>query len=351
MTDWKSAVLHVDDTMEMAIRVLNSASLRIVMVADGNNRLLGTITDGDIRRALINKKTMDAAVSEIMFTNPTVGSVDDDRDSILTLMQSRDLLQIPVLDSDGKIVGLETLQQLLDTKKHDNAVFLMAGGFGKRLHPLTTDVPKPLLKVGNKPILETIINQFIDFGFHNFVISTHYKAEMIKDYFGEGSQWGVSINYVYENEPLGTAGALGLLPNDFTDLPMVVMNGDLLTKVNYDRLLAFHEEHGGIATMGVREYDFQVPYGIVRSAEHLVEGIEEKPVHRFFVNAGVYVLSPLLLREIESDKYLDMPHFLESQIRGNHQVNMFPIHEYWLDIGHREEFERAQNDMEDVFGD
>lgn len=351
MTEWKSAILRSNDTMEMAIRVLEQASLRIVMVADENMRLLGTITDGDIRRALIKHRPMDISVNEIMFANPSVGLVDDDRESLLALMQSRDLLQIPVLDADGKIVGLETLQHLLETKRHDNVVFLMAGGFGKRLHPLTNDVPKPLLKVGGKPILETILCQFIDFGFHNFVISTHYKAEMIRDYFGKGSQWGVNISYIYEDKPLGTAGALGLLPKDNNELPIIMMNGDLLTKVNYERMLGFHEEHKGIATMGVREYDFQVPYGIVTSRENHVESIVEKPVHKFFVNAGVYILSRSLLEKIEADKYLDMPDLLESQIQKNEAVNMFPIHEYWLDIGRLEEFERAQNDMSGLFSD
>ena len=183
------------------------------------------------------------------------------------------------------------------------------------------------------------------------MISTHYKAEMIRDYFGKGSQWGVNISYIYEDKPLGTAGALGLLPKDNNELPIIMMNGDLLTKVNYERMLGFHEEHKGIATMGVREYDFQVPYGIVTSRENHVESIVEKPVHKFFVNAGVYILSRSLLEKIEADKYLDMPDLLESQIQKNEAVNMFPIHEYWLDIGRLEEFERAQNDMSGLFSD
>jgi len=351
MVNWKSAILNKNDTMEMAINVLDSASLRIVMVADQDEKLIGTITDGDIRRALIKQLPIDTPVTEIMFTNPSVSSIDDDKEIIMSLMKSRDILQIPVVDMDGKIIGLEILQHLLETRKHNNVVFLMAGGFGKRLQPLTNETPKPLLKVGNKPILETILCQFIDYGFHKFVISTHYKADMIQSYFGKGSQWGVEISYVYEDKPLGTAGALGLLPKDFTELPIIMMNGDLLTKVNYERMLAFHNEHNGIATMGVREYDFQVPYGIVKADEHLVKNIEEKPVQKFFVNAGVYVLSPKLIEKITPEQYTDMPQLLENQIHHGLEVNMFPIHEYWLDIGRQDEFERAQEDMKGIFGD
>lgn len=334
--------------MDKAIQVLDHVSLRIVMVSDENDRLLGTITDGDIRRALILHHGMDTCLIDIMFKNPSVAFIEDGREAILAMMKSKDILQVPILDLDRRIVGLETIQNLIEVDKQDNLVFLMAGGFGTRLKPLTDDTPKPLLNVGNKPILETILNQFIEAGFHNFFISTHYKADMVAEYFGDGSQWGVNIQYVHEDSPLGTAGSLGLLPLGLPDLPIMVMNGDLLTNIDFENLLNFHNEKGGVATMCVREYDFQVPYGVVKSVEQKITSIVEKPTHKFFVNAGIYVIEPSLLGSVDGKSYFDMPSLLEMQIKQGLQVNMFPLHEYWLDIGQIGQFEQAQLDFKSL---
>lgn len=344
MHNWRSVVLSPDDVMEKAIQALDREALKIVMVADEQGRLLGTITDGDIRRALMRHMGMDAKLQEVMRKDPTIAHVQDGREAILVMMKTKDLLQVPIVDDAGCVVGLETLQHLIRKDKLDNPVFLMAGGFGKRLRPLTNDVPKPLLKIGSKPILETILNQFIESGFHNFYISTHYKADMVQEHFGDGSQWGVSIRYVHEAEPLGTAGALGLLPDGLPDLPIMMMNGDLLTDVNYERLLDFHNTQDGIATVCVREYDFQVPYGVIKVEDQVIKSIVEKPVHKFFVNAGIYVLSQELVKSVVGSNYLDMPHLLDESIQSGKQVNSFPIHEHWLDIGRMEEFERANLD-------
>ncbi len=331
--------------MERAIQVLDREALRIVMVVDENGGLVGTITDGDVRRALIRHKGMDTRLDEIMNKEPTIALQKDGREAILAMMKSKDLLQVPIVDDAGCVVGLETLQHLIKNSKLDNPVFLMAGGFGKRLRPLTNETPKPLLKVGSRPILETIMSQFIASGFYNFFISTHYKADMVREHFGDGSKWGVNIRYVHEEKPLGTAGALGLLPDDLPELPIMVMNGDLLTDVNFERLLEFHNAQGGLATMCVREYDFQVPYGVIEAEGHLIKSVIEKPVHKFFVNAGIYVLSQELAKSATGNDYLDMPHLLEASIRSGAQINSFPIHEYWLDIGQMEEFERANRDV------
>ena len=345
MHDWKKILLSPDDTLARAVEVINNEALRIALVVDGSNKLLGTITDGDIRRALIRHIGMDASVKEVMRNEPTTASIGDNRNDILALMKTKNLLQVPILDADRCVVGLETLQDIIEGKKYDNPVFLMAGGFGKRLRPLTMVTPKPLLKVGSKPILQNILEQFIESGFHNFYISTHYKADMVRDHFGNGDAWDVNINYIYENEPLGTAGALGLLPKDMPDLPILMMNGDLLTKVNIEHLLHFHQEQDGIATMCVREYDFQVPYGVIKSDGYQIKSIVEKPVHNFFVNAGIYVLEPSLVKSVNGAGYLDMPCLLEQKIECGEQINMFPIHEYWLDIGQMEEFERANKEL------
>lgn len=352
MTNWEKAVMKPNDTIGDAIQRLNSDSLKIILVSDSQRRLFGTITDGDIRRALIKQSDygMNSCLADIMCKNPITVVENCSRVSLLSLMKAKDIMQVPVLDMEGCLVGLHTLQDLLGYKESfDNPVFIMAGGFGKRLRPLTNNIPKPLLKVNGKPILEIILEKFVRAGFYSFYISIHYKAEMIKSYFGDGSLWGVKIHYVYENQPLGTAGALGFLPKKSIKYPLILMNADLLTNVDFEKMLDFHAEQGGVATMSVREYDFQVPYGVVRARGSRVSSIEEKPVHKFFVNAGIYVLNPELVFKVRKNSYLDMPTLLEQQVNHGGQVNMFPVHEYWLDIGHIEHFEKAQVDRQVFF--
>ena len=348
MDDWRKVLLTPKDSLERTIKVLHEGGCRIALVADKFGMLLGTVTDGDIRRALINQLTMESSVSLIMNGNPI--TVDDKvkNKDILSLMSDKSLLHMPIIDKDGILCGLETLQHLIESPIYDNPIFLMAGGFGTRLHPLTKSTPKPLLKVGNKPILEMIIEQFINYGFHNFYISTHFKSEQIRDYFKDGKLHNVSVKYVHEDVPLGTAGSLGLLPDNLPSLPIIVMNGDLLTKVDFKNLLNFHCEHNSEATMCVREYDFQVPYGVVEIDNYNIKEIKEKPVHKFFVNAGIYVLNRSLINKVDGKSCLDMTDFLEKEL-NNGGVNAFPIHEYWLDIGQMEEYEKANREFSAVF--
>ena len=346
MKEWNELLLKPSDTLETAIQRLHAGGKRISLVVDENRKLLGTVTDGDIRRSLIKHVTMDCSVTEVMNNTPSTALASESSDLIMSKMKRRDLLSIPLVDNYGILVGLETLQHLLEKRRYDNPVFIMAGGFGTRLHPLTEKKPKPLLNIGNRPILETIIKQFIEAGFHNFYISTHYKAEMIRDHFGDGSSMDVNIEYLHEEKPLGTAGSLGLLPGSMSDLPIIMMNGDLLTKVNFEHLLDFHQEQTSLATMCVREYDFQVPYGVVEIKEQHVTTIVEKPVQKFFVNAGIYVLDQKLINKIDGKSYLDMPNLLEAQIENGQKVSVFPIHEYWLDIGRMEEYESAHQAFE-----
>lgn len=349
MFQFKKIILRPSDTLSAAIDVLDKEAQRLVMVADGCGKLLGTVTDGDIRRALLRQLDMNSSLQEVMSSNPITANSSDSRNSIRMMMKRNDILHIPILSSDGVIVGLETLQSLTDVRQIDNPVVLMAGGFGKRLQPLTNETPKPLLHVGGKPILETILSRFVDYGFSNFFISTHYKADMLQDYFGDGSQWNVTIQYLHESQPMGTAGALGLLPSGLPDRPLIVMNGDLLTKVDFVGLLEFHEERGGDATICVREYDFQLPYGVVTTSGDVVTSIVEKPVHKFFVNAGIYVLNPSVVSSVTGDEYFDMPKLLEKEMARGKRVNTFPVHEYWLDIGRIEQYEQAQDDCGSFF--
>ena len=349
MNNWSEITLKTSDSLESAIEVLHAGGLQIALVVDNKGKLLGTITDGDIRRALINHRGMDCLVEEVMNSNPTTALSSDSPDVIMSKMQDRDLLHIPIIDEKGFLVGLETLQHLTYDKKYDNPVFLMAGGFGTRLHPLTEDTPKPLLNVGNRPILETILSRFIKAGFHNFFISTHYKAEKVQAHFGDGSAWGVKIEYVNEEKPLGTAGSIGLLPKNLPKLPILMMNGDVLTKVNFEHLLAFHQEQKGIATMCIREYDVQIPFGVVNIEKQQAKSIVEKPIEKYFVNAGIYVLEPELVNKVNPNTPIDMPNLLEKQIKEGKSVSIFPIHEYWLDIGHMKEYESAHDSFSNGF--
>ncbi len=349
MIRWQKARIVPDRSIRETIQTIDEGAIRIALVVDSENHLLGTVTDGDIRRGILRGVALEEPVTRVMNPQPTTARADESRDVILERMKQTRLHQIPVVDGQGCLVTVEILDELLQTRQRDNWVMLMAGGLGSRLRPLTDECPKPLLKVGSKPLLEIILENFLEYGFRKFYISVNYKAEMVKEHFGDGSRWGIEIRYIHEDQRLGTAGALSLLP-ERPALPLIVMNGDLLTKVNFQHLLDFHAEHRARATMCVREYDFQVPYGVVRIDHHRVLGIDEKPVQRFFVNAGIYVLEPEVLDLIPSATYFDMPELFTRLIGQNHETAVFPIREYWLDIGHMEDFARANGDFPEVFG-
>lgn len=342
--NWKKILVSPDINIQEVLQVLNKEAMQLVLIVDKEGRLLGTVTDGDVRRALINNIPLSAPVHEIMFTTPTTATESASKKSLLTLMQNKDIKSIPIL-TDGKVVGVETLYHILMKTRHENPIFIMAGGFGTRLRPLTDNCPKPMLHIGDKPILETVILSFINSGFVNFYISTHFMPEQIQAYFGDGSKWGINIHYVYEDCPLGTGGALGLLPQDIPDLPIIMMNGDVLTKVNFERLLEFHNENSAHATMCVREYDYQIPYGVINGDGNKIISMEEKPTQRFFINAGIYVVSQELARTVPVNHIIDMPTLLGQSIAKEKDVLMFPIHEYWLDIGRMDDFNRAQADI------
>ena len=348
MNRWKDILIAPDVTILKAIELIDASTLQIAMVVDDSYKLLGTVTDGDVRRAILKGISLNLPVSEIMFQEPTVASSHESRDAIIARMKSKHLLQIPLVDQNGCVIGLDVGDELIETPYRDNIVVLMAGGLGTRLGELTRNCPKPLLRVGNKPVLETILENCREYGFSKFYISVNYKANMVKDYFGDGSRWGININYLEENKRLGTAGALGLLPETPT-LPVVVMNADVLTKINFKHLMDFHGEHKSVATMCVREYEFQVPFGVVQVDNHRLTNIQEKPIHRFFVNAGIYVLDPQAIALIPRNEYLDMPLLFDKLLKQQRETAAFPIHEYWLDIGRTDDFERANGEYNKVF--
>jgi dTDP-glucose pyrophosphorylase len=326
-----------------SIEKIDSGSVQIALVVDEERHLLGTVTDGDVRRGILKAVPLSQPVSEIMNATPIVADNSIGRSAILQLMRQWEIAQIPVLDPEGRIFGLETIAELTSVTQPDTWVVLMVGGLGQRLRPLTDDTPKPMLSVGGKPLLETIIESFARQGFYKIFLSLNYKADIFQAHFGDGSRWGVSIDYLNEDRRLGTAGALALLPERPKD-PLVVMNGDVLTSVDFRHLLDFHDQHAADATMCVREYSFQVPYGVAEIENHRLRGISEKPKHQFFVNAGIYVLAPAALDLIPADETCDMPSLFETLIAGGGAASVFPIREYWLDVGRFDDLEQAQGD-------
>lgn len=350
MIDYQSTLLPETATIHDAAIKIEENQAKIVLVVDDNRKLVGTITDGDVRRGLINGLTFQDNIQNIIFRSPTtvLATQAKDKSYLLKLMQKYDVRQIPIIDNEGRIAGLETDHSIKEVEKKENWVVLMAGGEGKRLRPLTEKTPKPMLSMGSKPMLEVIIEHFTKHGFYKFYISVKYKAEIIKSYFKDGSEFNVQIKYLEEEESLDTAGALGLLPTDLAK-PFIIMNGDILTKTNFDHLLSFHLNHNASATMCVREYDFQIPYGVVKTNDMRFDSIQEKPNLSFYVNAGIYVLSPEVLKYIKPQNPLKMTDlFINLKETGN-SCYTYLIHEYWSDIGKLEDYKQAQNTYENVF--
>ena len=344
---WKRALVGPEISIKEVLKIITSESSRIAVVVDGSGKLIGTVTDGDIRRALLTNKTLDSLVKEVMNDNPLYASLGETRKEMTEVMLKNDIFCLPIVDG-GKVVNLETLKHLLEPKNFNNAVFLMAGGFGKRLQPLTNKTLKPLLKVGEKPILEIILERLVTEGFKRFYISTHYMPEQIMDYFGDGEKWNVRITYIHEEEPLGTGGALGLLPKEEINEPLLLMNGDLLTNLDFKSLIEFHEKAKAYATLCVHEYEHTIPFGVITSEGTKVLSIDEKPSSKHFVNAGIYVLSEEIIKKSLSNCHIDMPNLLKNEISSGNEVNMFPIHEYWLDIGRIGDYEKANKDILDL---
>lgn len=342
--NWKNILISLDNTIREALEVINNEMLRIALVTDSEQHLVGVVTDGDIRRGLLEGCTLQDQVKRIINYEFVSAPVESTKEQLLDLMYKKDVTSIPLL-KNGTVVGLETLHHALEKPKLDNPVFILAGGFGRRLHPLTDSCPKPMLHVGDKPILETVLQSFIKAGFVNFYFATHFMPEKIQEHFGDGRKWNIKIEYIYEDTPLGTGGALGLIPDSVPDLPLIVMNGDILTKVNFERLLSFHNENQAHATMCVREYDYQIPFGVVNGENGEIVDMVEKPTYQHFVNAGIYVINPEIVRSVQRNQRIDMPTLLEQQISSNKRVLMFPIHEYWLDIGRMDDFKKAQADF------
>lgn len=337
----KRLQLISSDSLTKAISVIENGHVQFAFVVNGKQRLIGTVTDGDIRRALLSGASLDTPIGSVMFKGFRSLHSNATEDEAISLMRREAIHQVPVLDEQGRVVRLFLLEDLIKPKVRSNAVVIMAGGEGKRLRPHTLDCPKPMLLINGKPMLQIILEQCVDAGFHDFYLSVNYLKDQIQDYFVNGERWGVRIEYLEESQPLGTAGALSLLPKKLSE-PMLVINGDVLTRINFRQLLRFHDEHQASATLCIREHKTQMPYGVVHVNDSDVQAVEEKPILNHYVSAGIYILDPSLLDLVPHNLCFDMPQLLEKAIKQQFKVTAFPVHEYWLDVGHHDSFESAK---------
>jgi len=350
VTNIDSIKLTPSSTIKEALQIIDCGAVKFAIVVDADDKLIGTITDGDIRRGILDGRTLDDTIGTIYFSNPTVVTLGHTREEVINLCTSKKIYQVPVVDDKGRVLHIKFLDEILKPETRTNKVVLMVGGLGTRLRPLTETTPKPMLHVGGKPILQTIVEKFVSYGFVNIVMCVGYKSGIIQDFFRDGSRFGAKIEYVLEDKRMGTAGALSLLSGEQKPQEaFFVMNGDLLTNVNFEHLLEFHQSSHAMATMCVREYDFQIPYGVVNVKDSKILSIDEKPTHKFFVNAGIYMLDPKVIELIPQNEFYDMPTLFEKLIGLQKETVSFPLREYWLDIGRIEEYEKANLEYHEVF--
>lgn len=350
MKDCKELLISRDTSISEAIKVIDHSIEQIALVVDEANRLLGTITDGDIRRGALRGIGPNGLAFQIMNANPITFTMGQTTGDFRNVIDKKPIHHVPITDNNGVVLGIELIDDIIQTNRPENWVILMAGGKGSRLKPLTDDCPKPLLKIGNKPLMETIIDNFRGYGFQKYFIAVNYMADMVESYFGNGDKWDIDISYLKEKKKMGTAGALSLLPH-LPELPIIIMNSDLLTKVNFRQLLQFHNEHGAVATMCVREYSFQVPFGVAKIDNYELIDVDEKPVQSFYVNAGIYVLNPETLDNIKTNDFMDMTNLFKGLRAKGKEISVFPLREYWLDIGRPDDFNKANKEFSKIFND
>jgi len=350
VADLSDLSIAPDSSIRQAMACIGRNEKGIVLITDEERRLLGTITDGDVRRAMLAGQSLDAPIGELLtckvnspYPEPVTAPIGTERSALLGLMREHVVRHVPLLDNDGRVVGLVTLDELLPDQVLPLQAVIMAGGFGTRLRPLTEDLPKPMLPVGDRPLMELIIEQLHHAGIRRVNITTHYMSEKIVEHFGDGCDFGVELDYVTEEQPLGTAGALGLMK--VPDEPLLVINGDILTRMDFRAMLDYHREQDADLTVGVRKYDLQVPYGVIECEGPRVRQVREKPLLRFFVNAGIYLLEPSVHHYIPTGCHFDMTDLIQRLLEEKRPVVSFPIVEYWLDIGRSVDYEQAQEDL------
>ena len=341
----KKYLVHKELTLRKSLKKLNIINGEILFVIDDFKAVIGTVTDGDIRRGLLRNISLNVPITEVMQKNFIYLNEDTSKDEAIKVLRHKNLRQIPVLDINKKLINLFTEENIDKTVYKDNLVLIMAGGRGERLQPATNNCPKPMLKIGKKPILEIIIEQFIKDGFRNFCISVNYLKDIIINYFGDGSKWGVSIHYLKEEKPLGTAGSIALFQKEPND-SFICVNGDVLTKVDYNKLLTFHKNNKSEITICLREHLTNIPYGVVKVKKNgnKVVNITEKPTYTYLINAGVYVIEPSVIKMIPQNEFFDMDNLIKKMIFNKQKVLSFVLNDYWLDIGHVEALEMARKE-------
>jgi dTDP-glucose pyrophosphorylase len=341
-----------DASIQEAIAKIDKNAKGIVLVINDQSRLIGTITDGDIRRAILAGNDLSSPVSLFLkgreqsrYPGPITAPANTPESGLLHLMNARGVSQIPLIDDDGNVADIAFLNEIVKEYDQPLSALVMAGGFGKRLYPLTKEFPKPMLPVGDRPILEFVIEQLKHSGIQHVNMAIHYKGQIIEDHFGDGENFGVAISYIKEEEPLGTIGALGLM--NTSNEPILIINGDILNKIDFRSMAKFHKEQKADLTVAIKKYDFQVPFGVLECDGPVIKHIHEKPLYSFFVNAGIYIVQPGVKEYIPKGKPFDMPDLLKALIRHKHTVVSYPIVEYWLDIGRHDDYQQAQRDVQE----
>jgi len=337
---WHQATLPLNATIGQAIRNLDEIAIKIVLVVNEAGVLEGTVSDGDIRRGLLNGLDLSSPISIIVHRNALVVPPELSRELVMQLMVANKIQQVPVVDDRHHVIDLHLWDAIVAPPMRSNMMVIMAGGIGSRLRPYTNSCPKPLLPVAGKPLLEHIIERAKLEGFNHFVLAIHYLGQMIEDYFGGGEKLGVRIDYLREESPFGTAGALALL-SPFPDASFIVTNGDVITDIRYGELLDFHSRQVATATMAVRVHEWQHPFGVVKTQGIEIVGFEEKPITRSHINAGVYAVDPIALSVLRAGEHCDMPTLFERLQIKKQRTLAYPMHEPWLDVGRPDDLNRA----------
>lgn len=343
--------VSADSTIRQVIACIEKNTAKIALVVNEDTQLLNTVTDGDVRRAMLAGTDLDEPVKLLQerklassqYKQAVTAPLGTDTDELLQLMRERDVRQVPLVDEKQSVVRLVTLRELIADDTLPIQAVVMAGGSGTRLRPLTENLPKPMVPVGGRPMLERIIEQLRDAGVSRVMVTTHYKSELISNHFGDGHGFGVNISYVEEDKPMGTAGGLSQL--EPSDDPILVINGDILTRIDFRAMLDFHVEHKAEMSVAVRRHETQIPYGVIETEDEKITQVLEKPIVNHFINAGIYLLNPAVFKLIPENDSYDMPELINRLINDGRTVISFPVREYWLDIGQHKDYMRAEEDV------
>lgn len=340
-------LVHTEYSIKQALEILDAGAKGIILIVDKDKKLIGTVTDGDIRRAILNGISLDKKIKEIIHENPVKVVEGTSIEEAKKIIIKNAIQHLPIINKDNIVIDMITLNDIILPKGKDNIVVIMAGGLGTRLKDLTKEIPKPMLQVGDNPILHHIINNFKEYGYNKIIISVNYKSEIIENYFQDGCAYGVKINYIKENKRLGTAGGIRLAKN-YINEPFFVINGDIFTNLNFEKMMEFHIKNKFDITVGTRRYSSTIPYGVIEEKKNNIIGLKEKPTVDYLINGGVYCLNPELIKYIPEDKYFEITDLIDLCIKKGLKVGSYEINEYWMDIGKIEDYNKVNNDIYDL---